>query len=137
MAATPRDALDQLRREARDGSLADFCREIGVELLVAFGSAVNPAWPVPPRDLDLAVLMTAPANVLTVINDLMDHLRLDQIDLMDLSRAGEVARAEALGRGELLYEATPGTFAERQVFAVAQTIDTEWLRAIQLRAMAR
>jgi Polymerase beta, Nucleotidyltransferase len=137
MATSPREALDQLRREARDGTLAGFCREIGVELLVAFGSAVNLDWPVPPRDLDLAVLMVPPADVLTVINELIDHLRLDEIDLMDLARAGDVARAQALGRGELLYEATPGTFAERQMFALAQTADTAWLRRIELEMMAR
>jgi hypothetical protein len=137
VATNPRDALDQLRREARDGTLAGFCRDIGVDLLVAFGSAVNPTWPVPPRDLDLAVLMVPPSNVLTVINDLIDHLRLDEIDLMDLARAGEVARAEALGRGELLYEATRGIFAEHQMFALAQAADSKWLRAIQLQAMAR
>jgi hypothetical protein len=137
VATSPRDALDRLRREARDGSLAALCRELGVELLVAFGSSVNPAWPVPPRDLDLAVLMTPPADILSVINWLMDHLVIDDIDLMDLARAGEVARAEALGRGELLYEATPGTFAERQMFALAQLMDTAWLRKIELRMLAR
>jgi Polymerase beta, Nucleotidyltransferase len=129
--------VDQLRREARDGTLAGFCRDIGVDLLVAFGSAVNPAWPVPPRDLDLAVLMSGEVDVLTVINELVDHLRTAQIDLMDLSRADEVARAEALGRGELLYEATPGTFAEHQMFALAQAADTAWLRKIELEMLAR
>src|SRR5262245_24801576 len=118
MSVTPREALDQLRREARDGSLAGFCRELGIELLVAFGSAAKPTWPLPPRDLDLAVLMTGSVDLLIVLNGLVDHLRFDQVDVMDLWRAGEVARAQALGSGELLFEEAPGTFAEQQVFAI-------------------
>jgi hypothetical protein len=137
VATSPHDALDQLRREAGDGTLADLCRELGIELLVAFGSAVNLAWPAPPHDLDLAVLMTGRNNILTVLHGLVLHLHFGEIDLLDLARAGDVARAEALGRGQLLYEETPDTFAERQLFAVLQTMDTQWLRTIELEVLAR
>ena len=47
MVTGPREALDQLRRDARSGRLARFCQAAGIELLVAFGSATDPEWPVP------------------------------------------------------------------------------------------
>lgn len=133
----PRAALDQLRREARDGALAQLCQEAGIELLVAFGSATDPDWPVAPRDLDVAVVMTGGSDLLHVIDALMAHLAFEQIDVMDLDRAGSVARAQALGRGELLYERTPGSFAEQQILALVQHADTKWLRDLQLEALAR
>lgn len=113
------------------------CAEAGIDLLVAFGSATDPRWPVAPRDLDLAVSMTQGSDLLRVIDALTMHLGFDRIDVMDLDRAGTVAGAQALGRGELLYEATRGTFAERQILALVQHADTKWLRDLQLEALAR
>lgn len=137
MADNPRAALNQLRREARDGVLARVCGEAGIELLVVFGSATVPSWPVAPRDLDLAVVMTSDSDLLRVIDALVKHLAFDGIDVMDLNRAGSVARAQALVRGELLHEQTPGTFAEQQILALVQQADTQWMRDLQLEALAR
>lgn len=137
MAANPCEALDQLRREARDGTLARFCGDVGIDLLVAFGSATDPGWPVPPRGLDLAVIMSGTRNLLQVLDAVVVHLGFERVDLMDLARAGEVARVQALGRGELLYEATPGTFAERQIQAFVQHADTRWMRDLELQDLGR
>ncbi len=137
MASTPEAALSQLRQDARDGKLARVCREAGIELLVAFGSAIDPEWPVPPRDLDLAVLLAGDSDLLRAFNALATHLGTERIDVMDLGRAGDVARAQALGRGELLYERTSGTFAEQQILAIVQRADTKWLRDRQLAALTR
>jgi hypothetical protein len=135
--SSPRAALNQLRRDARSGKLAELCQEVGIELLVAFGSATNPQWPLPPRDLDLAVVMTGGSGLLHALDLLTTHLGSDRIDVLDLGRAGDVARAQALGRGELLYELAPGTFAEQQILALVQQADTKWLRDLQLEALAR
>lgn len=133
----PREALRQLRQEADDGTLTQLCPSWGVELLVAFGSTVAPDWPAPPRDLDLAVVMTGEQDLLQVLDALVVHLNTEQIDLMDLARADEVARVQALGQGHLLYEARRGTFAEMQIQAVVQSADTQWMRDLQLEALAR
>lgn len=137
MAGTPQAALNRLRSEARDGVLARVCGEAGIELLVAFGSATDPGWPVAPSDLDLAVVMATDSDLLRVIDALVAHLAFDRIDVMDLDRAGIVARAQALGRGELLHEQTPGMFAEHQIVALVQQADTQWMRDMQLEALAR
>jgi hypothetical protein len=133
----PRAALNQLRRDARTGRLARLCQETGIELLVAFGSATDADWPLPPRDLDLAAVLASGSDLLQVLDALATHLGFDRIDVMDLSRAGDVARAQALRRGELLYELTPGTFAEQQILAMVRQADTRWLRDLQLAALSR
>lgn len=137
MVSNPRAALNQLRRDARSGRLARLCRETGIELLAAFGSAADPQWPVAPRDLDVAVIMAKGCDLLRVIEVLTTHLGFERIDVMDLGRASDVARAQALGRGELLYERAPGVFAEQQILALVQRADTKWLRDLQLEALAR
>jgi predicted nucleotidyltransferase len=134
---TPRSALEQLRREAGDGTLSGVCRDNGVTLLVAFGSTVNPDWPAAPRDLDLAVVLKDRRSLLEVLDAFVTHLGLEQIDVMDLGRANEVARFNALARGELLFEATRGAFAEAQIAAVVRYADTQWLRDVELAALAR
>lgn len=133
----PVAALNQLRHEARRGELAQLCNGAGIELLVAFGSATDVDWPVAPRDLDLAVAMTADSDLLRVIDAFVVHLGFERIDVMDLRRAGGVALAQALGRGELLFEATPGMFAEKQILALVRQADTKWMRDLQLEALAR
>ncbi|MDY7102458.1 MAG: hypothetical protein S0880_14850 [Actinomycetota bacterium] len=137
MAGDPSAALDQLRGDARSGVLASVCADLGITLLVAFGSATDPDWSAPPNDLDLAVVMTGDAGLLDVVNGLTSHLACDALDVMDLGRADTVARAEALRRGVLLHESAPGTFAEMQILAVVQHADTQWMRDLQLEALAR
>lgn len=137
VASSPEAALSQLRRDAHDSTLARLCQEAGIALLVAFGSATAPDWPAPPRDLDLAVTLTGECDLLRALIVLTAHLGTERIDMMDLGRAGEVARAQALGRGELLYERTPGSFAEQQIHAIVQHADTKWLRDLQLEALTR
>ena len=135
--SNPPAALNQLRRDARSGRLALLCQETGIELLVAFGSATDPDWPLPPRDLDLAVILTSSSGLLQALEALTTYLGLERVDLLDLGRAGDVARAQALGRGELLYELTPGTFAEQQILALVKQADTRWLRDLQLEALSQ
>jgi hypothetical protein len=137
MVDSPPAALSQLRSEASRGVLERLCQDAGIELLVAFGSATRRDWPVPPHDLDLAVVMTGDSNVLGVTDALVTHLAFETIDVMDLDRAGSVARAQALGGGELLYETAPGTFIEQQILALVQQADTKWMRDLQLEALAR
>lgn len=113
------------------------CAAWGIEMLVAFGSSVDRNGRTGPRDLDLAVTLTGGHALPAVMDALITHLDFEQIDLMDLTRAGIVARAQALGRGELLYEGTLGTFVELQIIALVQHADTQWLRDLELEALTR
>jgi predicted nucleotidyltransferase len=135
-AHAPRAVLDELRRLHEAGGLAATCRELGIRLLVVFGSATDDEVE-EPQDLDLAVLLEPGRDIVSVVAAMMSWLGSDAIDVLDLSRADVVARYEALAGGDLLYEQEPGTFDELEIAAVLRMADTKWLRDLRLRALAR
>lgn len=137
-ATTPRAALARLRDSAGSGELARFCLERGVRLLVAFGSATDPQRTGQAHDLDLAVSWSpgARGDLFGLIADLVGWLQLDEIDVVDLDRAGIVVREQALAHGTPLVEAEPGLFARLQMAAITQRMDTEWLRRLDLTLLA-
>jgi predicted nucleotidyltransferase len=134
---TPLEALDRLRLASASTELARVCEHLGIRLLVVFGSAIHEERLREPEDLDVAVLLAEGADLVDVVNGLLDLVRCDALDVMDLSRAGVVARAAALGVCEPLYEDEPGLFANRQMAALAERMDTAWLRLLDLELMAR
>ena len=134
---TPLEALDRLRSAAASTELERVCQRLGIRLLVVFGSAIDEERLREPEDLDVAVLLTESTDLVDVVNGLLDLVRCDALDVMDLGRAGVVARASALGVCEPLYEAEPGLFANRQMAALAERMDTAWLRRLDLELMAR
>ena len=139
MTRSPYDALAALRSLAVSGELGALCVRHDVELLVAHGSAVDPEPLRPPRDLDLAFRArhgTEP-DVVALVNDLLDATRFDDLDLMDLHRAGRVASARALSPDcVVLYKASPGLFASAQMAAITIAMETAWLRRMDLELPA-
>ena len=139
--STPHDALTRLRSMAEVGDLDPFCTAHGIDLLVAFGSALD-ADPIrPPDDLDIAVLATGtPGGAWgwpSMVGELAELLAFDAIDVMDLRRANPLARAEALTRCLPLYESRVGLFAEQQTAAITERIETGWLRSLDLDSLAQ
>ena len=131
----PRLALDRLEQVAAS-DLADLCRRFEVDLLVVFGSAVRPG--AEPNDLDLAVrFVHHDADVLGFLDGISTLAGSSNLDLMDLRRARPVAKERSLVEGSPLYESRPGVFARAQMAAVAQRMDTDWLRRMELELMAR
>lgn len=131
----PSAALAILRAAATTGELERFCARWDVDLLVAFGSTVDPERAEDARDLDLAVLFAEPPpglGHLSFVTELTGWLQLDELDVVDLGRAGPVLREQALAYGVPLYERTPSLFAERQIQAITARMDTAWLRRRQL-----
>lgn len=118
------------------GELDALCERHDLDLLVVHGSVLEPS--VEPRDLDVAV-WPRPAgafDLLGFITELATHVGTDAVDVMDLARAGVVARGLALGLGEPLYERTTGLFARRQMAVLPLLADTAWIRDLGLRVMA-
>jgi hypothetical protein len=134
MAGDPRTALERLRVAARSGSLAEVCTRRGVRLLTAFGSAVRDEQG--PGDLDLGHVMTDSTDVLALHEDLVQLSGTERIDLLDLRRAGPVARERALVGAVLLYEQEPGSFTRAQMGSMTQRMETDRLRRIDLELMA-
>lgn len=119
--------------------MATICNRHAVKLLVVHGSVLDRAPLRPPNDVDLAFRYEPDAgrDVVSLINELLDLTHFDGLDLMDLGRAGPVARARALGPDSvLLYESERGLFAETQMAAFAEEMDTRWLRRLDLELLA-
>jgi predicted nucleotidyltransferase len=79
----------------------------GLDLLLLFGSRGR-GDASPESDWDFAYL--GDCNVARLRADLTLRLKTDQIDLMDLSRAGGLARFRAARDGLLIYESREGVF---------------------------
>ena len=124
---------------ADDGSLATLCERFDIRLLVAHGSAVRDTTLTPPRDLDLAFRAASDgrADIVAIIGAFIDATRFDDIDMMDLSRAGDVAKARALSPSSvLLYESAPSTFTLAQIAAITTEMESRHLRRRDLELMA-
>lgn len=135
---TPPQALHELRRSAVDGRLQRLSDRHGLTLVVAFGSAVGAGDNDAPADLDIAVLPDDPTSfdLVACITAFVDLLHCDAIDVVDLSSAGVVLRARALGDGEPLYESRPGLYAREQFRAVPLAMESGWLTWLELDLLA-
>ena len=132
----PADALRRLRRLAASDELDALCEHHDLDLLVVHGSVVDPG--ADPADLDVAV-WPRPGGTFDLpgfVVDLSALAHTNAVDVMDLSRAGVVARGLALGRCEPLYESVRGLFARRQMAALPPLADTAWIRDLGLQVMA-
>jgi len=137
----------RLRDAAARGSLVNLCDEHDVDLLVVFGSVLDPERDA--RDLDIAVRFgpaeAAPASggaahaqgaTLKLLDELYLLTGIESIDLMVLNRAGPLARERALSTGEPLFQRHPGDFANAQIAAIMERLDTDRFRAMELELMS-
>jgi len=153
MGSEPRTALDALRAAADDGRLDDLCRRHEVRILTVFGSTAREALglagsggaggsagspPPPPCDLDVAVRFEPGhrRDLLALLDELSRLTGSDDIDLLVLDDAGPVARERALVGCLALYESESGAYANAQMAAMCERMDTDWLRRLDLQAMA-
>lgn len=132
-AATTRASL---LAAADDRRLEQACATLGIELLVLFGSGVDAETP---ADVDLAVGYEPEAehDLLALLDAVAGLAPGDHVDVLDLDRAGPVARVQALTRGRVLVERTPGVFTRREMFALGEYAETSHMREALLRELAR
>ncbi len=118
------------------GDLARIADAYAIDLIMLFGSAMSGTRP---RDLDLAVGFRygEPRDFLATVNALEELIPGDHLDIMDLDRAGPVARERALRSGRVLYQRNPAAFFEREIGAVKEYMETRHLREAQLAELAR
>lgn len=139
---SPSPAAQAYRRlvaAADSGDVARLCRDLGIRLLVVFGSASRAATRDGASDVDVAFSRVAgqqldAAEVAIALTGLAGS---EHVDVLDLDAAGIVARDQALGGGRPLHEAEPGTYAREQMLAASRRLDTAWFRRQDLERMAR
>lgn len=76
-------------------------------------------------------------DVLAVLDELAGLTGSDDVDLLVLDDAGPVARERALVGSIALFESRPGAYAEAQMAAICERMDTDWLRRLDLELLAR
>lgn len=117
----------------------------GFSLMVAFGSVLREDSE--PRDLDLAVRFLAPIpsvdaddrrrpDLLDLLDDLYRVTGSQDVDLMVLNDASPVPRERALVGGRPLFQRGPGEFANAQIAAIMERMDTDHLRRLDLELMS-
>lgn len=130
------EVVDRLSRAVESGELAALCARTDVELVVLFGSAART--PSSAADVDLAVSFRyRSGDQLRLLEELYRLTGYEGFDILDLDRADAVARERALVGARLLHQAKSGAFAERQIAAIMERMDTEEFRRLELELMAR
>lgn len=135
--STPIEGLARLRAAAESGELDAFCARHHVRILTVFGSAARGEPNA--RDLDVGV-MTEPGmtfDSLAAVNDLIEMAGSDRVDMAHLNRGGPVLRERALVGSVALFESTPGALTNAQTAAIAQRIETDPMRRLDLELLAR
>lgn len=135
--STPAQAVARLRVAAASGRLDALCEQHGIGVLTVFGSAAR-AEP-DARDLDVGVLGEPGRQLdpVAVVNALSEVAEFERVDLADLDRAGPVLRERALVGCIPLYERTSGRYAAAQTAAIAERIETDAGRRLELELLQR
>lgn len=137
MCERARAAAQRLFDGAEDGAVAKLCRQEHVELLVMFGSAVTESDC--PGDVDLAVRYARgfSGDPLSLLDGLYRFTGYEVFDLLDLARAGPLPRDRALSGGRLLHQARAGMFANAQIAAMMERMETAGFRRAELDLLGR
>jgi predicted nucleotidyltransferase len=130
MGTTPAEAVRRLRAAVDNGQLDTLVERRGLRLVMLFGSASRDEPTAHDVDIAVSARPGERLDILDVVNDFLDLTGSDDVDVLDLDRAGPVARQHALF-GEPLYESEPGLYAREQDRASMERMDlSEWLRVI-------
>ncbi len=135
MSEQARQAAQRLLDLSKSGALDALCTAMGIDLMTLFGSACDPESD--PGDVDLAVRFRrdVPADLLALHQRLYELTRYEGYDILDLSRAGPVARERALVRCRVLCQSRPGVFANAQIAAIMERLDTTEMRRLELELL--
>ena len=117
--------------DRRLATLPPWLAEQGVRLAYLFGSLAHPAAerPVPPNDVDLALLLPPDEAVYRLHQPLCDELDIERLDLVDWRLASAELRFEILSTGRCLYAADEDERLEVELAALREYKDrAHWRR---------
>jgi predicted nucleotidyltransferase len=135
--ATPAEGLARLRAAGESGVLDALCARHGIRILTVFGSAARGLMSA--RDLDVAGMTETGRRLdpVALVNDLTELTGVDAVDLAHLNRGGPLIRERALVGSVALFESAPGSYASAQTAAIAERIETDAMRRLDLELLAR
>ena len=114
--------------------LAPLFTEEGLQLVLLFGSQSS-GQVHPESDIDLGFLYNEAVDLLELTNKVIQLLRKDRVDVIDLRRANSLLCFSAARQGKLLYERCPGLFNSFYSLSFRRYIDTKKLRDARQKAI--
>ena len=114
--------------------LAPLFKEEALQLVLLFGSQSS-GQVHPESDIDLGFLYDEAVDLLELTNKVIQLLRKDRVDVIDLRRANSLLCFSAARQGKLLYERCPGLFNSFYSLSFRRYIDTKKLRDARQRAI--
>ncbi|MGB9628413.1 MAG: type VII toxin-antitoxin system HepT family RNase toxin [Thermodesulfobacteriota bacterium] len=120
----------KLKVEEIKERLVPLFNEEGLQLVLLFGSVVS-GKVYPKSDIDLGFLFDRPIDILLLTNRVIQLLRTDKVDVVDLSRASPLLKYSAVRLGKVLFEKKTGFFNNFQSITYRIYFDTKKLRDAQ------
>ncbi len=114
--------------------LAPLFDEEGLRLVLLFGSVAS-GKEYQESDIDLGFLFGRPIDIYALTNRVIQLLRTDRVDVIDLRRASPLLKYSAIRTGKALFEQTPGLFNIFQSLTFRIYIDAKKLRDAQEKAI--
>ncbi len=114
--------------------VAPLFNEKGLQLILLFGSVAS-GKEYRESDIDLGFLFDKPVDILALTNRVIQLLKTDRVDVVDLSRASPLLKYSAIRTGKALFEQTPGLFNIFQSLTFRIYVDAKKLRDAQERAI--
>jgi len=114
--------------------LASLFEDEALQFVLLFGSQSS-GQAYPESDIDLGFLYDEPVDLLNLTNKVIQVLRKDRVDVVDLRRANPLLCYSAARQGKLLYERCPGLFNRFYSLSFRRYVDTKKLRDARQRAI--
>jgi len=114
--------------------LSPLFNDEGLRLVLLFGSVAS-GKECQESDIDLGFLFDRPLDILGLTNRVIQLLRTDRVDVIDLRRASPLLKYSVIRQGEALFEQTPGLFNIFQSLTFRIYVDAKKLRDAQEKAI--
>ncbi len=124
----------EFKTEQIKENLAPIFNEEGLQLVLLFGSVVS-GKECGKSDIDLGFLFDKPVDILDLTNRVIQLLKTDRVDVIDLSRASPLLKYSIIRTGTLLFEKSPGLFNTFQSLTFRIYADSKKLRDAQEKAI--
>lgn len=126
--------MPELKIEEIKERLSPLFNEEELQLVILFGSVAS-GKEYRQSDIDLGFLFDNPIDILALTNQIIQLLKTDRVDVVDLRRASPLLKYSATRKGKVLFEKSPGLFNIFQSLTFRIYVDTQKLRVAQEKAI--